>query len=220
MAEADGTGAGRALTIFGAGGFGREVAWLATCLGHDPSELSFLVEPGYGTPSDVDGMPVLVLGEDKVPPDAQCVVAIGDPEGRQHAVEACIEAGLIFGRLVHPSVHMSSRVAIGAGSVVCAGSVLTTDVVLGQHVHVNLACTIGHDVSIGDFTTIAPGANISGHVSVGRGAYIGTGASIINGAPGDPLTIGDGAVVAAGACVTRSVPPGAMVAGVPAVRKK
>jgi sugar O-acyltransferase (sialic acid O-acetyltransferase NeuD family) len=208
------------LLIFGAGGFGREVAWLATSVGHPAANLRFLVEPGYDTPPEVDDVAVLVLGEDEVAPDARCVVAIGDPSARQRAAALCRDAGLPFSRLVHPNVHMSSRVEVGAGGIVCAGSVLTTNVVLGQHVQVHVTCTIGHDVGIGDFTTITPGVNIAGNVVIGSGVYVGTGATVINGAPGDPLIIGDGAVVAAGACVTRSVPPGAMVAGVPAVRKR
>jgi acetyltransferase-like isoleucine patch superfamily enzyme len=57
-------------------------------------------------------------------------------------------------------------------------------------------------------------------VEIGAQAFIGIGATISNGRPGAPLRIGEGAIVAAGACVTRDVPAGAMVAGVPATRKR
>jgi acetyltransferase-like isoleucine patch superfamily enzyme len=46
---------------------------------------------------------------------------------------------------------------------------------------------------------------------VGRRASIGSGAVILCG-----VTIGEGALVGAGAVVTRDVPPGGVVAGVPA----
>lgn len=46
---------------------------------------------------------------------------------------------------------------------------------------------------------------------VGRRASIGSGAVILGG-----ITIGEGAMIGAGAVVTREVPPGAVVAGVPA----
>jgi sugar O-acyltransferase (sialic acid O-acetyltransferase NeuD family) len=208
------------LFIFGAGGFGREVAWLATTAGYAQDELAFVVEPGYNTPETVDGIPVRVLGVDDVPPGAECVVAVGEPHARMHAVEKCLAHGLSFARLIHPDTHRSLRVEIGLGSLICAGNILTTNVRVGEHVHLNLACTVGHDVRVGDYTTVAPGVNISGNVTFGQGVYVGTGASIINGASSEPLVIGDGAVVAAGACVTKPVEAGAMVAGVPAVRKR
>jgi acetyltransferase-like isoleucine patch superfamily enzyme len=117
-------------------------------------------------------------------------------------------------------VEASQRVALGEGVVLCAGTVVTTDVVIGAHVHVNLGCTISHDARVGEFSTLSPGVHVSGNVTIGRDVFVGTGACIINGTAGQPLTIGDGAVIAAGACVTRPVEPGSMVAGVPATRKR
>lgn len=90
-------------------------------------------------------------------------------------------------------------------------------------------------ITLEDDVTISNRANIVSHINVGypdhplqktyptkearvvirRGAYIGTGAIILPG-----VTIGKESVVAAGAVVTKSVPDHAMVAGVPAVKKK
>ena len=95
-----------------------------------------------------------------------------------------------------------------------------TNVSIGAHAHINIGCTVSHDVAIGEFSTLSPGVHVSGHVQIGRDVFIGTGASIINGRAGNPLVIGDGAVVAAGACVTQPVEAGALVAGVPAIRKQ
>ena len=95
-----------------------------------------------------------------------------------------------------------------------------TGIKLARHVHINIACTISHDVTIGEFSTLSPGVHVSGHVRIGKSVFIGTGANIINGSASQPLVIGDGAIVAAGACVTRDVEPGSMVAGVPATRRR
>lgn len=51
------------------------------------------------------------------------------------------------------------------------------------------------------------------HILVGNDVWIGSGATI---ARKDGLMVGDGAVIGAGAVVTKSVPPYAVVAGVPA----
>lgn len=210
----------RRLFIVGAGGFGREVAWLAEQCWGDKVQPVFLVDAAEYLSEPVNGIDVALLAGLRAEPDARYVVGVGDPVQRQRLAGVCAELGLVPATIVHPRAEMSRRVALGAGTIVCAGTIATTEIVTGAHVHINLDCTIGHDVRIGDFSTLSPGVHVSGHVEIGAGAYIGTGASVINGLSGAPLVIGDGAVVAAGACVTRSVEPGAMVAGVPAVRKR
>lgn len=208
------------LYIFGAGGHGREVAWLADQIWAGNVEVVFLVDDAAYIRESVNGIPVRVVHDITVARDDGYVVAVGDAALRRRAAAACLAIGLQPVTLVHPRVEASRFVSMGAGSVVCAGSILTTDITLGEHVHVNVGCTISHDVHIGDFSTLSPGVHVSGHVQIGCDVLIGTGANIINGRAGAPLVIGDGAVIAAGACVTRSVEPGALMAGVPAVSKR
>lgn len=208
------------LLIFGAGGFGREVAWLARQCWGDRIDLCFMVDRPEFLVSEVGGIPVRMLGDCTSQSGTYYVVAVGDPTLREAAASACEAHGLSATTLVHPRAEASDSVVAGAGTVICAGSILTVDIALGAHVQVHVGCTVGHDVKVGDCSTLSPGAHVAGNVSIGRGVFIGTGANIINGHAGRPLVIGDAAVVAAGACVTSSVEPGAMVAGVPAVRKR
>jgi acetyltransferase-like isoleucine patch superfamily enzyme len=71
---------------------------------------------------------------------------------------------------------------------------------------------VEHHCDIGDFAHLAPGVLLGGGVKVGAAAMLGLGAVVLPG-----LSIGSEAVVGAGAVVTRNVPPGAVVAGNPAV---
>lgn len=206
------------LHIFGAGGSGREVAWLAEECGIARERLTFVVDSPRYLREPVNDIPVRLLSD--LDGTASYVAAVGDPPGREHCVAAATNAGWSPATLVHPRSERSPLVRIGAGSIVCAGSVLTTNVILGEHVHVNIGCTVSHDVVLDDFVTLSPGVHIAGYVHVGRGAFLGIGAVIINGDPRNPLLIGERAVIAAGACVTKTVEPHSMVAGVPAVRKK
>lgn len=210
----------RSLYIFGAGGFGREVAWLAEQTWGGQVQLRFLVDRPEYLREPVNGIPVELVSAIEPPDDARFLVALGDPAARRAAALALAAKGMRPATLVHPRVEMSRFVEMGPGTVVCANSVLTCNLVLGAHVQVNLACTIGHDAVIEDFSTLSPGVNISGCVHLESGVFVGTNACIINGKTDRPLRIGAGAVVAAGACVTKDVPPHALVAGVPAVVKQ
>ncbi|HPC33886.1 MAG TPA: acyltransferase, partial [Syntrophales bacterium] len=138
-------------------------------------------------------------------PDARIVSGIGVPKIRQATMEKAQVAGFGFATLIHPRTEMSKWIEIREGTVICAGNILTTNIMLGRHVQINLDCTIGHDVIMGDYATLAPGVHVSGCVHIGKRAYIGTGAVIINGTQDAPLVIGDDVIVGAGSCVTKSI---------------
>jgi len=152
----------------------------------------------------------------KLFPNSKMVGGVGTPLVRRQLMKKAASIGFDFAMLIHPRVERSQWLQIGAGTVICAGNILTVNIALGRHVQINLDCTIGHDVSIDDYATLAPGVHVSGCVQIGMNVYIGTGAVILNGTLSDPVVIGDNAVIGAGACVTKSVPPGLTVVGVPA----
>ena len=201
--------------VYGAGGFAREVAWLAEGCGH--RVLAFVDDATPMPGRTLNGIAVMTLEEAQRRFNGAMVVsAIGSPAAREKTMTRAVAAGFRPGELIHPRVERSRWIEIGAGAVICAGSIMTTNIVLGSNVQVNLDCTIGHDVVMEDYATLAPGVHVSGWVRLGRSSYVGTGATIINGTEAQPLVIGDGAVVGAGACVTKSVPAATTVVGVPA----
>ena len=208
------------LYIFGAGGFGREVAWLAEEIWPRDLEIIFLVDEEKYVRPPVNGIPIRLLEREAIDGDSRYVVAIGDPKSRRGVAGKFDLLNAKAVALVHPRAEMSPFVEIGEGAVICAGNIVTANIRIDQHVHVNLSCTLGHDLTIGQFSTLSPGVHVSGHVHIGRDVFVGTGANIIDGKEDAPLVIGDGAIIAAGACVIRSVEPGALMAGVPAVRKR
>lgn len=197
------------LIIVGYGGFGREASWLAEDCGY--SVLGFLD----------DGVAAGTYGAYRVLGDvgkwaeydqAQFVVAIGNPRVRKKVVAKMSGYGEPpFTTLIHPSVIMSKSRAIGAGTMICAGTVGTVDFTIGDHVIIYTNCTVTHDDRIGDFVTIAPLAAISGNVVLGDGVEIGAGASIRQG-----LTMGPGSMLGMGGVLTKDAEPNQIYVGSPA----
>lgn len=128
---------------------------------------------------------------------SKVIIAIGDGNVRKKIYEK-YKNKFNFGILNYASSYPNQREInkIGQGCILCPGTILTTNIVLGDFVLINLNCTVGHDSKIGPFTTLSPGANISGNVTIGEGCYIGTNAVIREGINiCDNVTIGAGGVV-------------------------
>jgi sugar O-acyltransferase (sialic acid O-acetyltransferase NeuD family) len=208
------------IAIYGAGSLGRELAWIVqSCNRNGPlyEIVCFIEEPDHLTQKVVHDLPVLTLDEARERHlGARVLGAVQDPTVRQRLVQKAAAAGFEFATIVHPNVECSPRVSIGTGTVIAAGSIVMPDTTLGQHVWVDFACTVGHDVVMEDFATLSPGVHVSGWVRVEHHAYIGTGVNIINGTEAAPLVIGAHAVIGAGACVVGSIPPSVTAVGVPA----
>ncbi len=213
---------GSSVFVYGAGGFAREVAWLIDSSLDSPFKVIGFIDDNHPqSPDWPDSRPVMSF-EEAVKLDAKAgfAVGVGSPATKKAIATRLAELGLASPALVHSSVAVSPRVRMGSGTIICAGNILTVDIEFGEHVHINLDCTVGHDVVIGDFTTLSPGVHVSGNVTMEEGVFIGTGANILNGSAGNPIVLGEGGVIAAGSCVTKSTEPYTLYAGVPAVAKK
>jgi len=201
------------LLIYGAGGLGREVLSCIKVL--DKWDIIGFLDDTIPAGSIVKGLPVLgghqTLGQHSSP--INVILALGDPQVKKKIRSQIHSPYVKFPVVIHPSVVIQDpfSVSCGEGSFIGAGCVLTTDIVIHQHVLINISSTIGHDASIGSFTSVMPGVNISGNVQVGEGVLIGSGACIRN-----KVSIGENARVGMGAVVLNDVQRDVTVAGVPA----
>lgn len=205
------------LVIVGAGGFGREVAWLAGSLPETWDLVGFIDDNEAVQGTTISGFPVLGrLSETDRYADARLVVAVGSPRIRKKVVDRLVELGRTrFATLVHPSAHVNEFSSIGDGSIVTAVTYISDKTVLGRHCILNANSAIGHDTTIGDFSTLAGHVDICGNVSIGNGTEIGVGAVVVPG-----VNIGAGSLCCAGSVVANNVAHNAVVAGNPARRIK
>lgn len=205
------------LYIIGAGGFGREVAWLAERINEHDSEweIKGFVDDNSSKHGTLYGIYPVLGGCDyllEIKHDIWCVCAIGNAKTRKKVIEKLQDVShIFFATLVDPKAEVSKQVSIGEGSIVCAGTIMTVEVRIGKHSHINLDCTIGHDAVLADFVTLYPSVNVSGQVQIGECAEIGTGSNIIQG-----KKIGNRTVIGAGTVVINDVPDDCTAVGSPA----
>ncbi len=135
--------------------------------------------------------------------DERGIVAIGDRDARV-SIAARFRRRLIT--VVHPRAYVARGVEIGAGSVVLAGAVVSSDARVGENVIINTGATVDHDCVIGTGVHIAPGCHLCGNVQVGAGTLLGLGTIVTPG-----VRIGRNVFVRAGSRVTRDVSEGETV---------
>ncbi len=202
------------LVIVGAGGSGREIAWLVEDINAErPTwDLVGFVDD-FATGTTVEGYPILGTPESLLRSGAvpRVVCSIGNSQQRARIVARLREQGFTFATLVHPSVRKSRYVDIGEGSTICSESVLTTNVHVGKHCLINIGCRIGHDSTLGDFASLMYSVNIAGEVQIGEGCYLGSSSCVIN-----RKSIGPWTTIGAGAVVVDDIPGSVVAVGVPA----
>jgi sugar O-acyltransferase (sialic acid O-acetyltransferase NeuD family) len=155
--------------IIGSGGFGREV--YHHILSDIDAEIKFFVNDEYADETSA-ALSTLDINEYEV------LIAVGSPHHRQKILNSLPDATKFFSFVHSSAIVLDEFIKVGKGSVICAGSILTTNIVIGDHCHLNLQTTIGHDCRIGDFFTTAPGAKISGNCNIGNRVYFGTNACV------------------------------------------
>lgn len=205
------------IAIYGAGGFGREVACLIQAINRTTPTWNLIgfFDDGLSKGTIVNG--ILVLGGIKEvngwKESLNLVLAIGTPKVKRQLFTGISNSFISYPTLFHPSVLIGDLefVEIGKGCILCAGVIITVNVKVDDFVILNLDCTVGHDSKIGKYSSFMPTVNLSGEVNVEDEVYIGTGAKVIN-----QLNIGTGVVIGAGAVVTKSLPPNCTAVGVPA----
>ena len=204
------------IAIIGAGGFGREVKTILDSINKVTPSYFFVgfYDEGLQKGEIVNGFPVLGGVEDinEINEDCSIVIAIGDPKIKFSIFNKIRNTKIDFPNVIHPNVLISDDfVDIGVGNIICAGCIITCNIVIKDFVILNLMCTVGHDTTIASFSSFMPSVNISGEVLIEERVYVGTGAKIIN-----QLKIGQNTVVGAGAVVSKSLPENCTAVGIPA----
>lgn len=204
------------IAIIGAGGFGREVKMLIDQINAVEEKYEFIgyYDDGKDKGMLINDFPVLgkVSELNKVTEKLTVALALGNPTYKKNVVQLVTNSNITFETLIHPNVLIGNdEVSIGKGTVICAGNIITCNIIIKDYVTLNLACTIGHDTLLEDFVSLMPAVNVSGDVVIEEAVYVGTGAKIIN-----QVKVGKNTTIGAGAVVSKSITENCIAVGIPA----
>lgn len=210
----------RRIVIIGAGGFAREVKWLIEEIDRSTPGVAFAgyVVSDLARAGDHDSRSEILgdyswLRSNRDRFDG-LAIGIGTPSARLKVSRELLPEfpADLWPALIHPTVRYdAASTEVGAGVLLCAGTVGTVNLKLRPFSLVNLSCTLGHEADIGEGCVLNPTVNISGGVVLEDGVLIGTGAQVLQ-----YLRLGSHATVGAGSVVTKDVAPGTTVVGIPA----
>ena len=192
------------IVIIGAGGIGREVAWIIeeiNAVNPTWNIIGFVDDNSEMWGKELNGYRVLggIEALDKLEAKPYVVVAIANCDVKKNIV-ARLEEKYKFATVIYPKVRVSKYIEIGKGTIIYPGVILTVNTKIGNHVIISGNCGIGHDTMIGDCSSVLWGSCFSGYDVVGQGAFIGIGCKIAQG-----IDITGGSRVATGSVVTEDI---------------
>ena len=202
------------IVIVGAGGMGRETAWLIEQINDVRNEweiLGFIVDDIELKGKVVNGYSI--LGDSNylktLSEDIFVIVAIGNGKIRENIIKRIGKKK--FATLIHPNVNIAKSSKVEEGCIICSGAVISIDTKISKHCIINFNSIIAHDVILEDFVTIHVNVNISGNVKIGRYSIIGSGTSIQQ-----KKVIGENCIIGIGSSVIKNIKDNKTALGVPA----
>jgi len=207
------------IAIYGAGGFGKEVACLIDRINSSASGDWHLV--GFYDDCKPAGTPVSHMGRvlggmDEllaVSEPLAVAIAISDNRAVRRIRERITNDCITFPSLIDPSLDLidPTTFTCGEGNIIQLGCMVSCDVTLGNFNIINDHAVIGHDCHIGNFNGIMPTAHLSGGVTLGDNNLLGVASVILQG-----MQIGDGVTLGANSVLMTRPRDNSTYLGVPA----
>ena len=211
------------IAIYGAGGFGKEVACLI-------AEINDKVEGdwrmiGFFDDGKPKGTQMSLYGEvlgdmdtlNAYPKDLALVIAVGNPRSLRSIYERITNRNIYFPNLIGTDFSMADvkTFQIGIGNIINHRCFASCDVSIGNFNILNSDVKLGHDVKIGNYNVIMPDIRVSGEVIIGEENFIGVGSIILQ-----QIKIGREVRLGAGAVLMTKPKDGCTYIGNPAKRFK
>ena len=210
------------IAIYGAGGFGREVACTINKINEiEPTwNLVGFFDDGVGKGKMVSHFGPVLGGMDALnayDKEINVVIAVGNPITVKKIVEKIVNEKVVFPNLIHPSVYFADKdsFGIGKGNILQRECSMSCDVRLGDFNVLNGSVVFGHDVNVGSFNSFMPAVRISGEVQMGDCNFFGVGSIVLQ-----QIKMKSYTRLAAGSVLMTKPKENSLYVGVPARREK
>lgn len=191
------------IAIFGAGGFGKEVACLIkriNDLGGDWNLIGFF-DDTKEIDDAVSHYGKVLGGIDAVnewQSSLSVIIAVGNPISIFEIRKKIVNEKINFPNIIDPTFQIvdPETFQIGYGNIIQGDCCASCDVKIGNFNVLNGSVVMGHDVHVGNYNVIMPDIRISGDVIIGDKNLLGVGSIIIQKTKiGNDVHLGAGAVL-------------------------
>lgn len=207
------------IAIYGAGGFGREVACLLNKI--NAVEPTWELVGFFDDNASLKGAKVSHFGKvlggiddlNAWESELSVAITIGSPKIVKLIVSEITNPKIDFPNIIAPTVYFSDSETfhIGKGNIIQKHCSFSCDVTIGDFNVMDGADVFGHDDVVGSFNTFMPAMRISGEVQIGDCNFFGVGSIILQ-----QIKIGDNIRLGAGSVLMRKPKDGFLYMGNPA----
>lgn len=209
------------IAIFGAGGFGREVACLIKRI--NEKELTWNLIGFFDDNQELKGKMIshyapCLGGIDELnayTKELAITIPIGNPQSVKKVYLSIKNDKIYFPNLIMTDFLMADveTFKIGKGNIIQGDCSVSCDVVFGNFNVLNGGIAFGHDAKVGSFNTFMPGTRISGEVQIGDENFFGLGSIVLQ-----QIKIGNNVRLGAGSVMMTKPKDGNLYIGNPAAK--
>ena len=189
------------IAIYGAGGFGREVACLLNIINEQKPTWKlvgfFDDNPNLKGQMISHYAPCLGGMEDlnKYQSELALVIPIGSPMVVKKIAESITNSKVYYPNIIHPDFKIKDpkTFVIGKGNIIQDGCSVSCNVTIGDFNVFNGAVVFGHDDVVGSYNSFMPAIRVSGEVAIGDANFFGVDSIILQ-----QIKIGNGVRLGAG----------------------
>lgn len=210
------------IAVFGAGGFGREVACLIQIINDSLDEPKWNFIGFFDDNAELKGTSneygKVLGGKDEInkwTTPLDIAIAIGTPRVLKLVSDGITNPLVEFPNVIAPNVQWLDRnnVRLGTGNIICSNCLISCNVEIGNFNILNGFIPVGHDTTIGNYNVVMPSCNISGGVIMGDCNFMGVKSVILQ-----YLKVGNNVKIGAGSILMRNAKDNYLYVGVPALK--